>query len=642
MNNRIKSLNSILQINKFYYKKFIIIIVTILLILFTSSIYKTSFVSLTLSQTSIDYDNVKNNNVNIDIKTVDKLNDILNYQNNLQQLSENKIITDIRIVKCNDYESQGFLRKLLFPSTFSLSCQKLIPNDYTQLKPQLNYNQYFRYSIEQNSFHAKGNFNILKYLSNTFFNSNNDYYIIYKSDYVQHSKKIIGDISLEKSDDSYELINLQLYKNKILTDPNEFPTTFNYKLYIKSVNLDPNGNNDELLSHSPILRSINVLFGESDLNDARKYHKTIDLKTQDNDQIHPILSLNFMNIQNEKIFKQLTKENYLTKQDHLISLNPITSQNKFKILQLTDLHFGQNLGNCNYESNGNVQCSSDLKTLKFIESSIELENPNLIILNGDLFDLNRVIDFKSVILKILQPILQRNKFFIITFGDEFNQIPDRRKSIYKKTIIEFVSTLPNCLNYVKDLNLHGFTNYNYQIQMNDIHTKISILDSQSQFIDESQITFLYRENNNNNVQNHFKLLFFHNPIPQFRPIGKFKIIGSYNEKHLLNSKINEKFHDDLINLNYNVLSVGHEHENDACILSEKNNNDDEKNNEKKESIWLCYNSITGDSGITKIDKNFIRKVRIFEIDYNSKKLLSWKRNENDLQVFDYQLIHQMV
>ena len=94
------------------------------------------------------------------------------------------------------------------------------------------------------------------------------------------------------------------------------------------------------------------------------------------------------------------------------------------------------------------------------------------------------------------------------------------------------------------------------------------------------------------------------------PKGKFKIVGSYNEKHELDRKTKLKFHDDIISCGYNVISVGHEHENDACLLSSSSSS---SNSDK--SIWLCYNSITGDSGITKLDKQYVRKLRLFEIDF---------------------------
>lgn len=134
-------------------------------------------------------------------------------------------------------------------------------------------------------------------------------------------------------------------------------------------------------------------------------------------------------------------------------------------------------------------------------------------------------------------------------------------------------------------------------------------------------------------------MFFHYPLPNFRPTGKFKLIGSYNEKHHLNTKTSHSYRDDIVNCGYNVISVGHEHENDACVLSEKHH---PETKETLNEAWLCYSGITGDSGVTKLNEDFDRKLRVFEIIFDNKRLISWKRGLNKGIGFDYQIIHQFI
>ena len=93
--------------------------------------------------------------------------------------------------------------------------------------------------------------------------------------------------------------------------------------------------------------------------------------------------------------------------------------------------------------------------------------------------------------------------------------------------------------------------------------------------------------------------------------------------------------------------MGHEHENDACILSELSKQPKSKprtttgnGDTSPASIWLCYNSITGDSGVTTINEQYVRKIRLFEVDFVKKRILSWKRKENDKDVLEPQLIYQ--
>ena len=527
-----------------------------------------------------------------------KTQQLQNSKTNHYPLS-NRIITDFNIIKCNIYTK----------------CN--IPKSYIQLFPNLNY--YHNSKIK------------------------NDYYLIVKYQSLNEATKLITDISTVKIDDNYEEIKidnqLSLFKKIVISNTQQ-----------------------QIGDNLPILRSIDILFGNNDLIDSRSYHNTLHLSKKDS--IHTILSLNMMTLNQEKHLNENNQILNDVKNSQLIEIiNP-----RYKIMQLSDLHFGQDLGRCetiinNNNNNNNEEeednnsvvdeekCTSDLKTLKFIEDSINQENPDLIVITGDLIDIHRSIDYKSILLKSLQPILANNIKFIYTFGDEINDLET------KISIISFLSTLPNCLNKLPEDNndynsLHGLTNYNFQIKRDKQSASITILDSQDHYLDDSQINFLYRLNKE--LKNDYKLLFFHYPIPQFRPKGKFKIVGSYNEKHKLDTKTNIKFHDDIINCGYNVIGVGHEHENDACLLSElkkkKNNNNNNNNNqeltqeeeEEKEgnSIWLCYNSITGDSGITRLDTNYIRKLRIFEIDFIDNRILSWKRKEIDKTTFDYQLIYQ--
>jgi len=209
--------------------------------------------------------------------------------------------------------------------------------------------------------------------------------------------------------------------------------------------------------------------------------------------------------------------------------------------------------------------------------------------------------------------------------------------------LQFLSSLPNCYNYIpnQDNHIHGLTNYNLKLLRNldsNPSAVLTILDSENHKIDASQINSLYRLNRDL-PQDIFKLLFFHYPLPNFRPTGKFKLIGSYNEKHLLNAKTSYSYRDDIVNCGYNVISVGHEHENDACVLSEKYQ---PETKESLNEVWLCYSGVTGDSGVTKLNEAFDRKLRVFEIKFDNKRLISWKRNMNKGMGFDYQIIHQFV
>lgn len=518
-----------------------------------------------------------------------------------------QIISDFTVLKCNIYSK----------------CN--VPKGYIQLFPSLNY--YHNSKIKT------------------------DYYLIIKLLSIDQTTKIITDVTTTNKNDNDNSDSSSSSYEEIIIEPGKL------SLYKKTQMVNVDQPIDDKL---PILRSIDVLFGNNDLIDSRPHHKSLHLSNSES--MHTILSLNMMTLIDQNDLQEIHQQTINLRNSQLIE----TMNKKYKIMQLSDLHFGQDLGRCddtNTSSGGGgdgdgdgdgdehvdeFKCSSDLKTLKFIEKSIQEENPDLIVITGDLIDIHRSIDYKSILLKSLQPILAHKIKFIYTFGDEI------KDQLTKISIIQFLSTLPNCLNTVpqeviEDNNnnnnnkMHGITNYNFQIKQksstpsSSSSISVTVLDSEDHLIDDSQMTYLYRINNE--LLNDYKLLFFHYPLPQFRPKGKFKIVGSYNEKHELDRKTKLKFHDDIISCGYNVISVGHEHENDACLLSSSSSSSSSSSNSDK-SIWLCYNSITGDSGITKLDKQYVRKLRLFEIDFEKNRILSWKRKEIDNQPFDYQLIYE--
>lgn len=393
------------------------------------------------------------------------------------------------------------------------------------------------------------------------------------------------------------------------------------------------------------VRDIDILYGVSDLVDLRPFW---DYQPQ---PIHyPFTSV----VPGHLSLLKFSSEDLATIKDETLRFEKLkrnnmvlTSTDTFKVLQLSDLHFGQDLGKCFDHQN----CKLDFKTIRFIEEALHAENPNLIVITGDLLDFPRLKNFKPVILKGLAPILRLGTPFVFTFG-ESDYDPSNYET--KQSILQFISSLPNCYNvYPSDDTLHGLTNYNLKMYhvRNDLpidlaklgenkpNAIITVLDSENREIDLSQVSYIYRINQmeapttekKSENTNTFKLMFFHYPLPNFRPVGTFQLVGSYNQKHKLNSRTNPKVRDDLLNCGYHVVGVGHEHENDACLLSVGEND---------KLIWLCYNSITGDSGETALDVNYKRKMRVFEINVPKAELLTWKVQEPDANSFDPQRIYQ--
>lgn len=393
----------------------------------------------------------------------------------------------------------------------------------------------------------------------------------------------------------------------------------------------------------PFVCDVDILFGDKDMIDSRPYWyfqpEAVALPWTTEVLGHFSL-LKLSRLQQKQIVYDSDMFGQLQRSGIVLVDRP-----RFKIMQLSDLHVGQDTGACNLKDG---PCLSDERTAKFVSSSIDEEQPNLIVITGDMIDSRRTKHWKSAILKALAPVLASKVPFVFTFGDL-----DVKELAEKRPLLEFLSSLPNCYNIMPTSpNLHGLTNYNLWVhRTSSLHTPVtnintehpdmlvSLLDLENNKIDSSQINLLYRMNHKYSAASIFKLLFFHYPLPNFRPTGKFKLVGSYNEKHALATATDNKFRDDIVDCGYHVVSVGHEHENDACILNEK---PDPNNAERSlNEIWLCYNSVTGDSGITALNSGYDRKMRIFETDFIKKTLISWKRSELSRASLDHQMIRQL-
>lgn len=369
-----------------------------------------------------------------------------------------------------------------------------------------------------------------------------------------------------------------------------------------------------------IVRSLDI-FGNN-VVDSRMHWSSVPLKSK---------ALAFFKLSKQELDEYLQTltmfKNFKQNQFISLSVNPKFQNKKgndnFKIFQLSDLHF----------LNGRIDSLTEI----FIVNAINDEQPNLIIINGDLIDFEgkniKINDLSTVLLNCLNLFIKFKIPYILNFGEaEYNS-----PNVYK--LLEFISNLPYCLNSADNLDhsLNGLTNYNFKIYLNkEVVGIISTLDTKHDLVTSNQMNAIYKFNSLNQVDKIFKLAFLHFPLPNFRPVGKFEIVGTYNKVDKLETDTDRSLLKDFINLNYNVVSASHEHENDGCIIH--NNNEDKSNEDNAQpqnKIWLCYSAATGLQ--SKSDMEMDKKFRVFEIKKN--RLLSWKIREKTGAGYDYQAIH---
>ncbi|KAM9909907.1 hypothetical protein OXX69_004982 [Metschnikowia pulcherrima] len=439
-----------------------------------------------------------------------------------------------------------------------------------------------------------------------------NYYMYVEKSPVVEAERFIVDFAFTSTDEAPEssVSEAQVLKHKISS------TGYLWLHYIEAIDFKV-----------PVVREVNVFFGKDDMKDSRKHWKfepgAIPLPGKYH--IHAKVSMlsvavidEISILQHEQDFDTILKKNEM-----LVTTNP-----KFKIMQLSDLHIGQDTGVC-FED-----CKFDIDTIKFVEAAIQKEGDvQLIVVTGDMIDAKRTTHHESVVLKALSPILESGIPFIYTFGDTDY---DAQNYLSKVNMMNFIASLPGCYNNKVanlDHRLHGLSNGNlkiYNVQPTEEGEEIDLqklplksadalvtyLDSEGRSVKESQANYVYRTNHKPSADTEHKLLFLHYPLPNFRPQGTVKLIGNYNEKHPLATNTDRRFLEDIKASGYKVVAVGHEHENDACIWEETDG----------AKVLLCYSGVTGESGVTRIDPGYKRRLRVFELDFENDKIYSWKRD----------------
>lgn len=293
----------------------------------------------------------------------------------------------------------------------------------------------------------------------------------------------------------------------------------------------------------------------------------------------------------------------------------------FKILQISDLHFGRHIVSDSRKEKPDSIFRYDWPNVQFIHSVIRNERPDLAVITGHIFkDFNKNLDYESQILKMVSPIISNGIPFLFTWGEP--QVTTE----FKVNILNFIKSLPFCLN--------KFDLKNSTYLMLPLLLPAKTPGSQKQigtiFAFDSNVTESYNflDKFPRSPQSVYNLAFQHLPLHEYRPQGSFALIGNYEQKGSLDYIPHTKaFRNLLGEKDIKAISCGHEHGNDCCVLS------DGKQQNLKNNMWLCYGGVTG------YDQAYESKVRIFKIDTEKNDITSWKRSIKDTsKVSDYQYI----
>ncbi|EDO15484.1 hypothetical protein Kpol_472p15 [Vanderwaltozyma polyspora DSM 70294] len=321
--------------------------------------------------------------------------------------------------------------------------------------------------------------------------------------------------------------------------------------------------------------------------------------------------------------------------------------NKFKILQLADLHYSTLDGECRDEYPKTEDCNADFKTRTFIESILNLDRPDLVVFTGDqIMGSQCSLDATSALFKVVNPIIRRKIPWTMVWGNH-----DDEGSLSRVQLSNLAMSLPYSMfrynpNFDTSDNTFGTGNYIHKIRASDGSPLASLifLDSHKKattktgkvklgydWIKESQLNYVKE---NYGTETPLNMAFFHIPLPEFLNTKsdegvKNVIVGLFKEG-VTAPRYNSGALDVLKSLKVQVVGVGHDHCNDYCLLEKS----------KKYGTWLCFGGAAGEGGYGGYGGTE-RRVRLYEINGKDLSIKTWKRlNSKPKEKFEEQLLVQ--
>lgn len=336
----------------------------------------------------------------------------------------------------------------------------------------------------------------------------------------------------------------------------------------------------------------------------------------------------------------------------------VNKNGKFKILQVADLHLSTGLGTCRDAEpasiHGEKKCEADPRTLEFVSSVLDLENPDLVVLSGDQVNGDTAPDAQTAIFKFVELFISRKIPFACIFGNH-----DDEGTMSREDHMELLNTLPYSLSETGPSSLDGIGNYNLEIlargHSHHSAATLYLLDTHAYSPDErnfrgydwlkkSQIDWFrakaqdLKRSPSHHQYSHTRMdmAFIHIPLPEYRNVEDISEKSGKIKEPPTAPGFNSGFKDALIEAGVLTVSCGHDHVNDYCALARSSEGEvkgEEQGKGHDPSLWMCYaggSGLGGYGGYADRAKGygpFVRRVRIYELDFNVARIDTWKRIE---------------
>ena len=314
---------------------------------------------------------------------------------------------------------------------------------------------------------------------------------------------------------------------------------------------------------------------------------------------------------------------------------------KFKILQVSDAHLATGVGVCrdaiDADGKPSQNCEADTRTLDFIEKILDDEKPNLVILSGDQVEGPQAPDTQSAIFKFASPLIERQIPYAAIFGNHDSE----GSHLSRSAQMSLLQTLPFSLSQPGPENVAGVGNYVVEVLAPTSHHSaltLYMLDTHALTPDEkhykgydwlkqSQIDW-FRSTADSLKQSkeharythiHMDMAFIHIPLPEYAEKNLVVKGGAWKEG-VTAPGFNSHFYDALVEEGVLAVGCGHDHVNDYCALRPADGGG------KVMGPWMCYAGGSGFGGYGGYG-GFHRRVRVWEFDTNTGRIVTWKRVE---------------
>ncbi|RAP74566.1 metallophosphoesterase family protein [Paenibacillus montanisoli] len=253
----------------------------------------------------------------------------------------------------------------------------------------------------------------------------------------------------------------------------------------------------------------------------------------------------------------------------------------FKIVQFTDMHFGDGK---------EEERERDERTAALVTQIIEAEQPDLIVLTGDMIWSHGVADPEASFRRAIAPVIRSRVPWTAVFGNH-----DAEEGITREELLSVMQEDEKCLTAAGPTEINGVGNYVLKVKDaagREDKAALYFFDSGINapepiggyaWIHHDQVQWYMQQSRELSVQSGHQvpaLAFFHIPFPEYDAAWQGEQVTGFKEERVECPKINTGLFGAMVQIG-DVMGtfVGHDHDNDYCGTLH--------------GIRLCYGRVTG-------------------------------------------------